>query len=383
MIPSAPADQASEANVGRERSIRVMLVDDSALLRALIARWIGEEFGMTLVGSFADGRQAVDAVRQKAPDVILLDVEMPAMDGLEALPRLLLARPDAKVLMVSALTQRNAQTTFQALAQGAVDYLPKPVSAFGSVPSQEFRRDLMIKIRALGRIRHGPEPRAADRRAGPGPTDEAADRGNCSERCLRPLPASAPRIVAIGSSTGGPHALFRVLTPLRQDLLRVPVLVTQHMPPIFTGILAERLAQATGLPAKEGEDGEPLQPGWIYVAPGGRHMMVAPSDPPSLSINDDPPLNFHRPSVDLLLQSAAAAYGAGVIAVILSGMGSDGTKGAQTVAEKGGGVLVQDQASSVVWGMPGNVAMAGLASAELSPDGLAAMLRRLLRGARP
>ncbi|MEG6507367.1 chemotaxis response regulator protein-glutamate methylesterase [Methyloligella sp. 2.7D] len=367
------ADRAATPPEDAPRPIRVLVVEDSHLIAWLLRRWIEEEPGLELAGAAKNGEEAPALAAKTRPDVVLLDIEMPVMDGLQALPLILDACPSARVLMVSALTQRNAQMTFEALSRGAADYLAKPEPANGGSSSPRFRDELVAKIKAVAQSTVRSSQRFGDAsRLGPD--------GSIAQ--LRPFSMVVPRLVTIGSSTGGPNALTNLLTPLRNALHRVPVLITQHMPSVFTAALAERIQEVTGLPAKEGEDGEALRPGHIYLAPGERHMVLAPGDKPTISINDAPPLNFHRPSVDLLFESAAGVYGAGVLAVVLTGMGSDGTSGAKAIVEKGGNVLVQDKCSSVVWGMPAAVLEAGLASAEGPPLRLAETMRMLLQGER-
>jgi two-component system chemotaxis response regulator CheB len=345
--------------------IRVMIVDDSAVVRGLVSRWIGEEPGLEAVTRHANGKLAVDDVAKSVPDVIVLDIEMPVMDGLAALPLLLAARPEAKVLIVSTLTKRNAEISFKALSLGAFDYVPKPESNREITTSPDFRSEVIRKIKLLG----GALRSAKNRAARPG-------------FASRPFSIVAPRIIAIGSSTGGPEALTAMLEPLAPGLSRVAVVIAQHMPPIFTAILAERLGRSTGREAKEAIDREPLKPATIYVAPGNRHMTVAGGDAPILRLSDDPPVNFCRPAVDPLFGSVARTFGAAALGVVLTGMGQDGAAGARAIAEAGGSVIAQDEGSSVVWGMPGAAAAAGVCAALLPPAEIGRVALRLLRGER-
>jgi two-component system chemotaxis response regulator CheB len=257
------------------------------------------------------------------------------------------------------------------LARGAVDYLSKPSSS-GEGAGVEFRRALLKRIEAICRP---VEPRpVAPSRPSPVKTNRAAlgfGDGPPAEIVKHPYSMVVPRMIGVGSSTGGPEALLKFLTGLVPVIRRAPVLIAQHMPAEFTTALAARLAAATGLPAKEGEDGEPILAGHIYLAPGDRHMTVVPSSPPTLSISDEAPLRYYRPSVDLLFRSLVAVYGPAVLGVVLTGMGSDGAEGAGLIANAGGSVIVQDRASSVVWGMPGAVAVAGYAAGEGDPEHLA------------
>lgn len=328
--------------------VRVMLADDSAVIRGLVAKWIDAEPELTLVATAVNGRDAVRLAKEHLPEVIILDIEMPQMNGLEALPELLRAAPKAKVLMSSTLTRRGAEVTLKALTLGAADYVTKPET--GQAAAATFRRELMDKARALGprRVRPSLAMAPAARPAAP---------------LLNTKLKAPPRIDAllIGSSTGGPQAL-RTLLPEIAGKLKAPILIAQHMPSLFTTILAQHLAQATRMNVVEPRDGAALTPSTIFVAPGDHHMRVtAKYGAPRIELDQSPPVNFCRPAVDPLFMSAAEAYGANVLAVVLTGMGSDGKRGAESIVGKGGAVLAQDEASSVVWGMPGAVAQANLA----------------------
>jgi two-component system chemotaxis response regulator CheB len=378
----APAPAEAAPSLG-ERPIRVMIVDDSAVVRGLVSRWIGEEPGLETVARHANGRLAVDDVVRSAPDIVLLDIEMPVMNGLEALPLLLRARPDVRVLMVSTLTKRNAEISFKALSLGALDYLPKPDSNREITTSLDFRGEVIRKIRALGRARTQRSALAA--KAGGAANDAAL--GETRKRLLafkqRPFSLVPPRVIAIGSSTGGPQVLTSLLGALSPSLSRVPVVLAQHMPPVFTAILAERLAKATGRETKEGIDGEPLKAGTIYVAPGNHHMTVLRPAAPILHIGGEPPVHFCRPAVDPLFASVAATFGPAALGIVLTGMGYDGAAGARAIADAGGSVIAQDEASSVVWGMPGAAAAVGACAALLPPAGIAEAAAKLVRGERP
>ncbi|MBC8013125.1 MAG: chemotaxis-specific protein-glutamate methyltransferase CheB, partial [Methyloceanibacter sp.] len=329
--PTAPGQPTLPA-----KPIRVMIVDDSAVVRGLVSRWIAEESGLEVVARHADGRLAVEDVARIGPDIVLLDIEMPVMDGLEALPLLLQARPELRVLMVSTLTRRNAEISFKALALGALDYVPKPDSNREITTSLDFRREVIRKIKSLGRA-GAQRPPLSD--GGHAVVGDAA-LGKTRERPLafrqRPFSLVPPRIIAIGSSTGGPEVLASVLGAASPSLCRVPVVVAQHMPPVFTAILAERLARATGRETKEGIDGEPLKPGTVYVAPGNHHMTVVNTAQPALRIGSEPPVHFCRPAVDPLFASVAATFGPAALGIVLTGMGYDGATGARAIAEAGG-----------------------------------------------
>jgi two-component system chemotaxis response regulator CheB len=356
-----------------------MVVDDSAVVRGLVSRWIEQEPGLEVVARHANGKLAVEDVARSAPDIILLDIEMPVMDGLEALPLLIKARPEVRVLMVSTLTKRNAEISFKALSLGALDYLPKPESNREITVSPDFHREVIRKVKALGRART-----QFGRETHPRSLDSGLDARRIGAVFrLRPFSLVPPRVIAIGASTGGPPALTSLLDKLSSSLARVPVLVAQHMPPMFTTILAERLERSTGRGAKEGADGERLRPGTIYVAPGNHHMTVRRSDAPVLCIGSEPPVNFCRPAVDPLFSSIAATYGPAALGIVLTGMGHDGAAGARAIADAGGSVIAQDEASSVVWGMPGAAASVGACAALLSPAEIGEAAAKLVKGERP
>jgi len=382
----APSDTAS-----MDDRVRVMIVDDSLVIRGVISSWIGEVPDFHVVASHRNGRNAADDVTTSRPDVVILDIEMPEMDGLTALPLILERKPGTVVIVASTLTRRGAEVSLKALTLGAADYVPKPGTGSGFITAAEFRVDLIDKVRELGqraRRRRRAEqagaarPALARRAAGyatPTPAPARAERGAPGR--LRPFSSVPPRVLLIGSSTGGPQALARIFAAFGPLMARVPVLVAQHMPPTFTAILAEHIARTSGRPAAEGRDGEPVEPGHIYVAPGGRHMLVEKAATGAIiRLSDAPPVNFCRPAVDPLFEAAAATYGAATLAAILTGMGSDGARGATVVADAGGSVLAQDEASSVVWGMPGAAVAAGACAEVLPIDEIGRKIGRLLGG---
>lgn len=340
----------------RREPIRVMVVDDSTVIRALMARIVEAEPDMRVVSSVANGRAAVEMLRHKPADVVLLDVEMPEMDGLTALPLILRAHPGAAVIMASNLTQQGAEVTLRALELGASDCVAKPTaqSALGGIAS--ISGELVAKIRAVGTVlRARAEPAAP-------PPPPLPDGGT---------EVGAVRLLAIASSTGGPNALAQLLRRLPADFPQ-PIVVVQHMPPIFTGALAERLQRETGRPASEARHGERLQPGRTYVAPGDFHLtLTSVGGEPAVRLDQSPPVNYCRPAADPMLHSVAALYGADALAVVLTGMGEDGLRGSREIVQRGGRVLVQDRASSVVWGMPGAVFRDGIATDMLPLDALA------------
>ncbi len=385
---SAVVAAASPATAA-DKPIRVMVVDDAVVARRLLTRWIDAEPDMTVMASLRTGREAVDQLAHSDPDVVVLDVDMPELDGLAALPLLLEQKRDLVVIMASTLTRRGAEVTLRALSLGAADYVAKPQASPDAAPSAAFQRELMEKIRNLGRrgrslARQG-MPAASAGPAAPllHPPEGMPAPAETPAFHLRPFARALPRALLIGSSTGGPQALTALLGEIGAMIDRVPVLVTQHMPPTFTTVLAEHLSRVSGRRAHEAEHGEAVVAGGIYVAPGGRHMRVARgNDGPRIEIGDDPPVNFCKPAVDPLLTSAAPVWGAGTLALILTGMGADGTRGAAAIAAAGGSVIAQDEATSVVWGMPRAVAQAGLCSAVLPLGQIAAKINRLAAGDR-
>ncbi|PWR18396.1 protein-glutamate methylesterase/protein-glutamine glutaminase [Zavarzinia aquatilis] len=378
-----------EGRPGDAAPLRAMIVDDSAVIRGMVARWLTAEPDIEVVATAPNGAMAIRQLARVAPEVIVLDVEMPEMDGLTALPEILRLACNAKVLMSSTLTRAGAEISLKALSLGAADYLAKPSSTRETNAVEAFRRDLVDKVRALGaavrrhRGRSRPEtaPVSAPAAATVVATEPRVSRLSPSAPIVtRPAGPIRPQLLAIGSSTGGPQALATLLGPLASRL-DVPILITQHMPATFTAIMAEHLTKATGVPAAEGRDGEMVQGRRIYVAPGGFHMVVERQGMNRvLRLNTEPPENFCRPSVDPMLRSVAAAYGAASLVVILTGMGQDGLNGSRAVVEAGGTIIAQDEASSVVWGMPGAVAGAGLCSAVLPLGEIGATVERLLRG---
>jgi two-component system, chemotaxis family, protein-glutamate methylesterase/glutaminase len=376
MSVAVAAPAVSAAPAAGPPPLRVMIVDDAVVVRGLVSRWL-EEAGFQVVASLRTGRDAVNQIERANPDVVILDVEMPELDGISALPLLLERKRDLVVIMASTVTRRNAEISLRALALGAADYVPKPETNRGVTTSLEFRRELIEKVRHLGSRRRTPAARRPVR-----PVGTMGER-NAAPIKLRPFSMVMPRVLLIGSSTGGPQALNTIMSRIGPLVDTVPVLVTQHMPPMFTTILAEHLARSAERPAREAVDGEPIRPGAIYLAPGGRHMRVAQHNGAAVIALDDGPLvNFCRPAVDPLFASAAQVYGSSALAVILTGMGTDGALGAGDIAAAGGSVVAQDEATSVVWGMPGSAAHAGACSAVLPLDEIAPRLVRIFAGDR-
>ena len=369
----------------RYEPLRVMVVDDSVVIRGLISRWIDAEPDMTVVGSLRTGLDAVNQVERINPDVAVLDIEMPELDGIEALPQLLAKKRNLIVIMASTLTRRNAEISFKAMSLGAADYIPKPESTREISAAETFKHDLLQKIRHLGlkvrRLKSATAPSIVPARvAAPKPLAPVAAQAQLVKRPFSPI---MPRVLLVGSSTGGPQALMALVAEIGSVIDRVPVLITQHMPPTFTTILAEHLARTSKRPAREGVDGEIVKPGQIYLAPGGRHMRVVKHGGNIvIALDDGPAVNFCKPAVDPLFQSAIEAWQGAILAVVLTGMGSDGMRGGKDIVAAGGNVIAQDEATSVVWGMPGAAANAGICSAILPLNQIAPKLVRIFSGDR-
>ncbi|HVX78305.1 MAG TPA: chemotaxis response regulator protein-glutamate methylesterase [Bradyrhizobium sp.] len=376
--------------------LRVMVVDDSVVIRGLISRWIGSEPDMEVAASLRTGLDAVNQLERINPDIAVLDIEMPELDGISALPKLLAKKRNLVIIMASTLTRRNAEISFKALSLGASDYIPKPESTRESGAAEIFHHDLIQKIRSFG---------AKLRRVAPAvhvspplaPTYGKPQEASHEAPAVRPVSAPVtspqvlrrafsphlPRVLLVGSSTGGPQALMALVADLGPVIDRFPVLITQHMPPTFTTILAEHLARASHRPAHEAIDGEVIKPGTIYLAPGGRHMRVVRRGTDAvIALDDGPPVNFCRPAVDPLFISAIDVWQDGILALVLTGMGSDGMRGGKDIVAAGGSVIAQDEATSVVWGMPGAAAHAGICAAVLPLNQIAPKVVRVFSGDR-
>jgi len=377
------------------KTLRVVIVDDAVVVRSLMTRWISAESDMRIVASLCSGRKALTFIERNTADVVVLDIDMPDLDGISTLRSLLQKRRGLVVIMVSTLTRRSAEISFRALSLGAADYIPKPDSAREVSTSLSFRRELIEKIRILGHNRQSRRRHAAVGAPGTAitpPPESYSARGRRSSVAdetgaparLRRFTNIAPRALLVGASTGGPQALMAIVEKLAPAIDCAPLLIAQHMPPTFTVVLAEHLSRVSGRRAHEADDGEPVRAGEIYVAPGGRHMRVVNDcDGVKIALGDDPPINFCRPAVDALFASAAAVWGAGSLAIILTGMGADGALGAEDIVAAGGSVIAQDEETSVVWGMPRSVAEAGLCSAVLPLDVIAPKIVHLFSGVRP
>lgn len=362
-----------------------MVVDDSAVIRGFLTKILETNPHIRVQSSAQNGEIAVSNLTRHRHDIIILDVEMPVLGGLETIPLLLKVQPDIKIIMCSTLTTENAQTSLKALQLGAVDCIAKPSSTQDMYSKDSFRDVLTHTVLSIAGFSDSAKPSASGRATGAVPSQTAplvtATRlhptlGNTvTLRGPQEGYSGKPDLLAIGSSTGGPNALFKVLSGLKG--IDIPVIITQHMPPTFTKILAEHIEQQAGLPAVEGAEGMPLVPGRVHVAPGGHHMLVAGSSGrPVIKIDDGPMENFCRPAVDPMLRSAIKVYGQKILTVILTGMGQDGLNGSRDVIAAGGRVIAQNEASSVVWGMPGAVSLAGLCTAVLPLDEIAPWLRK-------
>ncbi|NBX74737.1 MAG: chemotaxis response regulator protein-glutamate methylesterase [Alphaproteobacteria bacterium] len=379
-----------------------MIVEDAIVIRGLVTRILEEDPGIHIVSSAGDGAAALRSFKNTPADVIVLDIEMPVMDGLTALPQLLQIDPHARVLISSTLTQRGAEISMKALELGASDYLAKPTTSREMTAADDFKRDIVAKVKALGAsarragVRGGQQlgvpqasaPASPHKPSGPDKISASAATPLAQPGkpvLLRPWPAGfRPEIVAIGSSTGGPQALFNVIKPLAGHL-KLPVVITQHMPPAFTTTLADHISKQTGMRCKEAAEGDELKTGEILLAPGGYHMLVRRmgASPAKVTLTQDAPENFCRPAVDPMLRSIVSVFGKNVLTVILTGMGSDGAKGCEVVVKAGGAVLAQDEATSVVWGMPGAVAQTGACSALLPVNDIGPAILKLASGQVP
>ncbi len=362
---------------------RILIVDDSAVMRSLLRSIVMADGGLEVAGTAADGATALSAVASLEPDLVLLDVEMPVMDGLATLRELRRRGHRMPVIMCSSLTQRGARVTVEALASGASDYVTKPAGQPGRQEAQRvLSQELTPKVHALAgkpRLQPPAEVLAAT----------APRMPKAGPLLFSPLRAQMPTAplaaLAIGVSTGGPAALEVLLPALPQDF-PLPVLIVQHMPELFTRLIAERLDARCPLKVKEASEGEPVSPGTIWFARGNWHMEVTASPAAgaraTLHLSQGPLENHCRPAVDVLFRSAARTYGAGMLAVVLTGMGSDGMSGCRAIREQSGTVLAQDQATSTVWGMPGAVVQAGLAHKVLPLEAMAEEIVRIARRAR-
>jgi two-component system chemotaxis response regulator CheB len=352
------------------KKAKVLVVDDAMLIRRMVTDVLAADPSIEVVGEAANGRIALQKIAQLSPDLVTLDVEMPEMDGIQTLKEIRKTYPRLSVIMFSALTERGAADTLEALHHGASDYVTKPASAAGRATAQQrILEDLVPKIKSLCRLGTPAQPGQVKR--------DAAAPAAARPFALRAVgPAITADLVAIGVSTGGPAALAEVLSHLPADF-PAPILLVQHMPQMFTRFLAERLNGQTPLSVVEAVDGQPLKAGMVYVAPGDFHLTVKRRSGTVMTVLDQaPPQNSHRPSADVLFKSVAETFGARGLGLVLTGMGQDGVRGAEEITRAGGRVLAQDEATSVVWEMPGLVVNAGFADAVLPLGQIAGELQK-------
>jgi two-component system, chemotaxis family, protein-glutamate methylesterase/glutaminase len=343
--------------------IQIMIVDDSLVVRKVLTNVLSSDPDLAIAGWASNGRLALAKLQTLRPDIILLDIEMPEMNGLETIPGIRKILPHTPIIMFSTLTERGAEATLDALALGASDYVAKPSNQNMAATSEAIQRDLVPKIKALCHFPVRVQNPVASVLRSITLTPRPEIRFHAT-----PLRSSQLKIVAIGVSTGGPDALARLLPSFPANF-PLPIVIAQHMPAIFTMLLAKRLASKCALPVREGQPGDVLGPSCVWIAPGDYHMVVQEEEHRMLlRTHQGPRENFCRPSVDVLFRSVAAVYGANSLGVILTGMGQDGMKGCEALCAAGASVIVQDEASSVVWGMPGIVARAGLAEKILPLD---------------
>lgn len=396
-----------------ERKVRVMLVDDSAVVRGLMGRWLAAEGNIEVVSRCHNGLHAVREIVSVQPDLVILDIEMPEMDGLEALPLLIQAAPEARILIASSLSQRNAEISLTALSKGAHDYIAKPSTNSDLTTSSEFRIDLITKINALCDGKGGEASYQFERvkpesdQDGEGAASaRGASQSNVASQSsdarsvlpkvslpepsmvktavtsdnLRKFNHGIPEILCIGSSTGGPRAVQSVLAAVAPYIARMPVVLTQHMPGTFTTVFASHLDKAIPVQVAEAVDGEVLLPGRVYVAPGGRHLMFKKcASGAEVVLDDGPQVNFCKPAVDNMFMSANEIFGKKTLGVILTGMGQDGAAGGKLIADNGGNILAQDEESSIVWGMPGTAYKAGVCSGVFSLDEIGEKISNVLQ----
>ena len=368
--------------------VRVLVVDDSAVMRKIIASALQKEPSIEIAGFAANGLQAIEAIQTCNPDVVTLDIEMPEMDGLTALREIRKENKYLPIIMFSSLTHKGAQAAVMALTAGASDYVGKPANATGGIDDafKVLETELIPKIIGLAKRVKSRREREGLSASAPKPTPPITSKPPVMPRPITPVkPVTTPlaskiskatsgvlvkpaEAVCIGVSTGGPEALMQVFGAFNAPL-SVPIFIVQHMPADFTALLAARLSATGVMTVKEAEEGEIAEPGVAYIAPGGLHMTISrPGTKTIIHLNTEPPENSCRPAVDVLFRTAAQVYGSSLLAVMLTGMGYDGLKGSQVIKEKGGQVIAQDEATSVIWGMPGAVVQAGLADGVLPID---------------
>jgi two-component system, chemotaxis family, protein-glutamate methylesterase/glutaminase len=346
--------------IKHDEKIRVFVVDDSVVIRNFVATTLSNNPQIEVVGRASNGKVALKKLAQQDTDIVTLDVEMPEMNGLETLAELVKLYPHIRVIMFSTLTERGAKTTLEALSLGASDYAAKP-SGGHQAAAEEIQKILIPKVLALGKAlpRH---KQALKKESGTDTLLSAHAGASAASKSLKErLQEFNPQILVIGISTGGPNALIKFIPTIPKDF-PLPILLVQHMPPVFTKSLAERLDTNSEIKVVEAEQGMPIQAGTVYIAPGGYHLILSGSKTsPKVALTEDPPENSCRPAADPLFRSAASYFPKGTLCLVMTGMGYDGEKGAGAVLEAGGITIAQDEESSVVWGMPGALAKSGKA----------------------
>jgi len=382
---SAPAS-ATPNSVADDDAVRVLVVDDALVIRGMLSRMLEESGDISVVASASDGNMALARLKRNPVDVVVLDIEMPNMDGITALPLIVEQYPDVQVIMASTLTKRNAEISLKAMQLGAADYVTKPGSSGELHSADAFKQELQQKVRSLGKAARKRASkssagsavsrfRAAKASSGATAAAEQTATPSTPGLSLRPLRPFSPDAIAIGSSTGGPQALMHVIKEIGD--VQQPIFITQHMPATFTSILAEHIGRSSGRTCVEGAEGMPVDRSTIYLAPGDRHLLVKRRGAQRvIHLSDGPAENFCRPAVDPMLRSLADIYGNKLLVAILTGMGSDGAKGSVFCAEKGGQIIAQDEATSVVWGMPGATARSGVCGAVLPLNEIGGKIRK-------
>ena len=347
--------------------VRILVVDDAVVARRVISDILDAEDDFEVVGTAPNGNLALTKIARLHPDVVTLDIDMPELDGMQTLSAIRSSYPEIRVIMVSNHTQRGAAITVEALFCGASDYITKAARTSSAEEARLYLQEQLVpKVRAL---------------APPAATAAAAARAQAAQPISRRRPPPI-EIVVIGSSTGGPNALTTILESLPGDF-PVPVLIVQHLPENFTTFLAKRLDSASALSVREAANRTPIEPGNVWIAPGNLHLETrSTSRGIELATTDGPLVNSCKPAADVLFRSAARCFGASVLAVVLTGMGQDGLDGCRSISAAGGQVIAQDRATSVVWGMPGQVAEAGLAESVLPVSEIGAEIVRRVMASR-
>jgi two-component system, chemotaxis family, protein-glutamate methylesterase/glutaminase len=357
---------------------KVMLVDDSVVMRSIFKRILNQDPDIDIVASADNGKMAIDILQNRDDiDVIVLDIEMPIMDGLTAIPKILAIRPNINIIMASSLTRRNAEVSLKALERGAKDYIPKPGSIQETAELESFHNLLTLKVKTLGGQKRRKEKQTLNTLKAPliEPKITSLDTNQFLAKKINLSALNRIDAIAIGSSTGGPTALNILLKGLPKTIKK-PIFITQHMPATFTTILAEHLTRDTGFKCQEALDKQTIEGGKVYIAPGNFHLQLKKEGQTVKTVlSDAPPENFCRPAVDVMLKSLHEVYEGNILVIILTGMGQDGLKGAQLLSSKGAVVIAQDEQSSVVWGMPGAVAQAGICLAVLPIDKIAGYIQ--------